>query len=343
MPKTILVWALLACLLTGCASPTLQNAPKIYEATFLNLFDTVTVIKGAAESKEAFSETAQIIHDELERYHQLFDIYRDYDGMNNLKTVNDMAGIAPVEVDDAIIRLLRDCRSYYELSGGRVNVAMGSVLRLWHEARNAGLDDPANAKLPDMAQLTAAAEHTDFDSIVIDEEASTVYLSDPEVSLDVGAVAKGWAAQRVAEAAPEGLLISVGGNVCATGPKTAEGDPWVVGVRDPAGAAEDYLHTLYVTGGSFVTSGDYQRTYLVGDALYHHIIDPDTLMPSQYWRSVTIVCDDSGLADALSTALFLMDRESGQKLLGASGAMAMWVDGDGNVFYSSGFEKIIRT
>lgn len=343
MPKKILVWALIACLLTGCASPTLQNAPKIYEATFLNLFDTVTVIKGSAESKETFSQTAQILHDELERYHQLFDIYRDYPGMNNLKTVNDMAGIEPVQVDEAIIRLLEDCKAYYALSGGRVNVAMGSVLKLWHEARNAGLDDPANARLPDMAALAEAAEHTDFDSIIIDKAASTVYLSDPEASLDVGAVAKGWAAQRVAESAPKGLLISVGGNVCATGAKTETGDPWVVGIRNPAGAAEDYLHTLYVTGGSFVTSGDYQRTYLVEGTLYHHIIDPDTLMPSQYWRSVTVVCDDSGLADALSTALFLMDRESGQKLLDTCGAMAMWVDGDENVYYSPGFENMIRT
>ncbi len=326
--------------LPGCG---IQREPAVYEVTYLMLFDTVTTLKGTAESQAAFAETAQSIHDELQRYHQLFDIYNDYDGLNNLKTVNDMAGVAPVKVEQALIDLLADCRSYYELTGGKVNVAMGSVLKLWHEARNAGLEDPTNATLPDMEMLKAAAEHVDFDCVIIDEIASTVYISDPEARLDVGAVAKGWAAQRVAEKAPEGMLLNLGGNVCATGPKTESGTPWVIGVRNPAGDGDDYLHTLNVTGGSFVTSGDYQRAYTVDGKIYHHIIDPETLMPSEYWSSVTIVCGDSGLADALSTALFLLPREAGQDLLDACGAMAMWVDRDGNVCYSPGFEELIRT
>ena len=338
----LLIPVLLVCLLVGCAAPGVQPERKIYEATFLTLFDTVTTIKGAAESKEAFAETAQAIHDDLLVYHQLFDIYEDYDGINNLKTVNDNAGVQPVQVEPAVIELLTDCKGYYDLTGGKVNVAMGSVLALWHEARSEGVDDPVNAELPDARALEEAAKHTDFGSIVIDEDAGTVYISDPETRLDVGAVAKGWAAQRVARKAPEGLLISVGGNVCATGPK-GENTPWVIGVRDPAGSASDYLHTLYVSGGNVVTSGDYQRYYIVDGKSYHHIIDPETLMPSEYWRSVTILCADSGLADALSTALFLMNREDGQKLLEQCDAQAMWVDGEGNCYYSPGFEKNIRT
>ena len=341
MIRKIITIALILCLLCGCAAPAQKNL-TIYEASYLTLFDTVTIIKGPAESQAEFASVAQQLHDEMLRLHQLFDIYHDYEGLNNLKTVNDMAGIQPVQVDSAVIELLTDCKDYYELTGGRVNVAMGSVLKLWHEARSDGLEDIANARLPDMEALKEAARHTDIESIVIDEAASTVYISDPEVRLDVGAIAKGWAAQRAAEKAPKGYLMSVGGNVCATGPKS-EGNPWVIGVRDPDGAADDYLHTLYVEHGSLVTSGDYQRTYMVDGKFYHHIIDPDTLMPSTYWRSVTILCDDSGLADALSTALFLMDREAGQQLLTQSGAEAMWVDGDGEIFYSPGFEKTIRT
>ena len=343
MSKRTIALLLLILLLTGCAAPGLQKEQAIYEATFLTLFDTVTVIKGPAEDEEAFSQLAQGIYDELEYYHQLFDIYHDYEGLNNLKTVNDMAGIAPVAVDSAIIDLLTDCRGYYELTGGKVNVAMGSVLKLWHEARSHGLDHPDQAKVPDMELLRQASQHCSFDAVIIDEAASTVYISDPEVLLDVGAVAKGWSTQRIAEKAPEGMLFSIGGNVCATGPKTASGTPWVIGVRNPAGAADDYLHTLYVSGGSYVTSGDYQRAYVVDGQVYHHIIDPQTLMPSRHWRSVTIVCEDSGLADALSTALFLMSREEGQKLLDSCGAKALWVDGEGNVYYSPGFDKIIRT
>ena len=337
-----LIGAVLAlCLvLTACGGSKPEK--KQYTATFLTLFDTVTTILGRAESQEAFSATAKAIHDELLEYHQLFDIYNDYEGLNNLKTINDNAGVAPVVVDSRILDLLEDCKVYDTLTNGRVNVALGSVLALWHTAREDGINDPQNAYLPNQAVLEEAAKHCDLDQVILDREASTVYLADPELRLDVGAIAKGWSAQRVAEAAPKGLLLSVGGNVCATGPKDETGTAWVVGVQNPDGG-DTYLHTLAITEGAVVTSGDYQRAYTVDGKLYHHIIDPDTLYPGTYWRAVTIVCADSGLADALSTALFLLPREEGQKLLEQTGAEALWVDAQGQLFYSPGFETLIRT
>ena len=332
---------LLSLLLTGCAVQA-EPQQKQYTATFLTLFDTVTTIVGRADSEEDFRETSQAVHDALLEYHQLFDIYNAYDGINNLKTVNDNAGLPPVQVDSRIIALLKDCKTYQAATGGKVNPAMGSVLKLWHEARNDGINDPQNAYLPDGEKLKEAAAHTDLNCVVLNEAESTVYITDPGLQLDVGAVAKGWSVQRVSETAPAGLLISVGGNVSATGPKDDAGTPWVVGVQNPDGG-ESFLHTLYLTKGSVVTSGDYQRAYRVDGKLYHHIIDPQTLYPSEYWRSVTVVCADSGLADALSTALFLLPLEEGQKLLEPLGAQAMWVDREGNLFYSPGFEKLIRT
>lgn len=339
--RRILSVLLAVLILTGCAGRK-QPEQKQYTATFLTLFDTVTSIVGKSDSQEEFQKTAQTVHDELLVYHQLFDIYNDYEGLNNLKTVNDRAGQAPVQVDRRMIDLLKDCKEYCSLTAGKVNVALGSVLYLWHEARNDGINDPAHAYLPDMKKLEEAALHTALDAVIIDEGASTVYLPDAAMRLDVGAVAKGWSVQRVSETAPAGLLISVGGNVCATGPKDANGTPWVVGVQNPDGG-DDYLHTLYLTKGSVVTSGDYQRAYVVDGELYHHIIDPVTLYPSQYWRSVTIVCDDSGLADALSTALFVLPLEEGRTLVESCGAEAMWVDRDGKISYSQGFEALIRT
>lgn len=318
---------------------------KQYTATFLTLFDTVTTIVGLADSEEAFKTRADWIHDELLVYHQLFDIYNEYEGINNLKTVNESAGIGPVTVDSRIIALLKECEKYETLTGGKVNAAMGSVLSLWHEARSDGRDDPGHAVLPEDAALRDAAEHMGFEHVIIDEEASTVYIADPMVQLDVGAIAKGWSVQQVAAKVPEGLLISVGGNVCATGPKDEAGTPWVVGIQDPENAQdpEAFLHTIYVSKGCVVTSGDYQRAYMVDGKMYHHIIDPDTLYPSRYWRSVTIVCSDSGLADALSTALFLLPLEQGKELLAQFDAQAVWVGGDSEIFYSSGFEELIRT
>ena len=339
--KRLISLLLCVLLLTGCAGHK-EPEKKQYTATFLTLFDTVTSIVGRAESEEEHMATAQAIHDELLVYHRLFDIYNDYEGLNNLKTVNDNAGIAPVTVDRPIIDLLLDCREYYELTGGLVNAAMGSVLVLWHEARNDGLNDIANAYLPDSEKLSQAAEHMDFSCVVIDEAASTVFITDPGARLDVGAVAKGWSAQRIAETAPGGLLISVGGNVVATGPKDENGTPWRVGVQNPDGG-ENYLHTLNITDGSVVTSGDYQRCYMVDGKIYHHIIDPATLYPSQYWRSVSILCADSGLADALSTALFLLPYEEGLALVEKCGAEALWVNEAGEQFYTPGFADYIRT
>ena len=339
--RRVILWLCLICLLLGGCVPRQAAQPKHYTATFLTLFDTVTTIVGPAASEEEFQVIAQQIHDDLEQYHRLFDIYNAYEGLTNLKIVNDSAGIAPVAVDPAIFQLLSDCKSYYQQTGGRVNVMLGSVLSLWHEARNDGIRDPMNARLPDPEALSAAAAHTDMDSLILDEGKGTVYISDPLSSLDVGAVAKGWACQRAAENAPKGLLISVGGNVCATGPKTEAGDPWVIGIQNPDGG--DYLHTIYVSGGCVVTSGDYQRTYTVAGEKYHHIIDPDTLMPGTLWRSISVVCPDSALADALSTALFLLPQAEGQALLDACGAEALWVDKSGQEYMSPGFQEILRT
>lgn len=338
MRRTILILCAIGLLLGGCGS---QPAPqKQYTATFLTLFDTVTTILGPGETEAAFQEKAQKIHDDLLYYHQLFDIYQEYEGVNNLKTVNDQAGIAPVTVDSAIIELLQDCKTYYEATNGKVNVAMGSVLALWHEARTDGLRDPRLAKLPDAEKLAQAAEHTDIHQVIIDAEASTVYLADQQMRLDVGAVAKGWATQKVAQNAPKGLLISVGGNVCATGKKNGN-TSWVIGIQNPKG--QDNIHTVYLEQGSVVTSGDYQRTYWVDGQPYHHIIDPTTLMPGTHWSSVSIIGADSALADALSTALFLLPLEEGQALAAQWDVEVLWIDANQQEYSTPGLEALIRT
>ena len=166
-----------------------------------------------------------------------------------------------------------------------------------------------------------------------------MYLTDSEQSLDVGAVAKGWAAGKAAAQAPAGMLISVGGNVCATGPKR-EDTPWVVGIADPEGG-EGYLRTLYDRDKAIVTSGDYQRYFELDGVRYHHIIDPKTLYPAARFRSVTVVCADSGLADALSTALFVLPLEEGKALAAKAGAEAMWLDTQGNLSETAGFSEYL--
>lgn len=327
-----------ALLLYGCA----RQSQK-YQSTDLTLFDTVTVFTAYAESSGDFDALSARVMDELGVYHRLFDIYNEYDGMSNLASVNAAAGVSPVAVDGALLDMLEYAVGLYDLTGGRVNIAMGSVLSLWHDAREKGLDDPENAALPDSEALARAAEHCSVDSIVIDREAGTVYISDPETSIDVGAVGKGWAVEKVCAALEAegrtGLLLSVGGNVKAVGSK-ADGTDWLVGVENPFGSG--YLKTLSISGLAVVTSGSYQRYYTVDGVRYHHIIDPETLYPSDRYVSVTVLSKDSGLADGLSTALFNMSLEDGLALInGIDGAEAMWVTADGLESFSSGFYDFI--
>ncbi len=320
-----LLLALTLCL-AGCGG---QGSGNRYSVTWYDLFDTVTTVTGYSASQAAFDEEVQALHDRLLEYHRLFDIYNTYEGLVNLKIVNEQAGLAPVQVDSRIMALLSDCKSYYDLTGGVVNVAYGSVLKLWHEARQSSV-------LPSEVALAAAEAHMSMDAVVLNEAASTVYLSDDKVQLDVGAVAKGWATQRACQTMPEGYLVNVGGNVCATGPKP-DGSDWTVGIQNPDGGSV-YLRTLSLSRGSAVTSGDYQRYFEAEGRRYHHIIDPATGYPGTLWRSVTVVCEDSGLADVLSTALFLLPQSEGQRLLEKCGAMAIWVDANGTVLISAGLE-----
>lgn len=342
--QKIMPLILAAVLMTGCGvfyeKPEARVEKKQYQASFLTLFDTVTTILGYADTEEEFEKVTDAIYADLEKYHKLFDIYNDYE-INNIKTINDQAGIAPVEVDKEIIELLLDCKEYYKLTGGKVNVAMGSVLNLWHEAREDGINNPLAASLPDEAALKEAALHCNIDDVVIDETASTVYIKDSKLRLDVGAIAKGWATEKVCQEAPEGLLVSVGGNVRATGPKPQE-ISWVVGIQSPWGDNSEYVHTLYVNRESVVTSGDYQRYYTVDGENYHHLIDPETLYPGKQWKAVSVICEDSGLADALSTALFLLPKEEGEKIAKKHNALAMWIASEEEIYYSDGLEKIIK-
>ena len=136
-----------------------------------------------------------------------------------MKTVNDQAGIGPVPVDERILSLLQFAQTAWTETAAGSTQPWGSVLALWHDAREQALEDPDRAALPDRSALEEAALHTDLSALELDLEAGTAFLTDPDMALDVGALAKGYAVEQVAAAAPDHFLISVGGNVCATGPK----------------------------------------------------------------------------------------------------------------------------
>ncbi len=314
-----------------------------YTTYSMDYFDTVITITGYEFSQEDFDKIAKEMLDLLKEYHQLYSIYNRFDGIENLCTINELVDgkHRTVTVDRRIIDMLLYAKEMYDLTDGIMNVAMGSVLSLWHNYRNIGKDNPVEASLPPMDALKQASMHTDISKMAIDEINNTVTLLDSKMKLDVGAIAKGYAAERVAEFFEEkgvtGYVLNVGGNVRTIGCK-ADGEKWTVGIENPDGG--EYLSYLKLDGQSVVTSGSYQRFYYVDGKKYHHIIHPQTLMPAEEFLSVSIVCNDSGLGDALSTALFCLPQKEGLAIIQSiEDAEAMWVLKNGEKVFSSGWKQ----
>ena len=312
--------------------------------TWYTYFATVSSVQSfGPDTDENFAKVTAKVETMLAEYHALYDIYHEYSGINNLKTVNDNAGIEPVEVDRRIIDLLLFASEAYEMTNGEVNVMMGAVLKLWHEAREA----KGQNGIPTDEELTLSGMHTDISSLVIDENAGTVYITDPEASLDVGAIAKGYATERIAEAiaadttlTTEGYALNIGGNIRLIGKKN--GENFTVGITNPdKSSTEPYVAKVSVSDTSIVTSGDYERYFTYDGQTYHHVIDKDTLYPSTYFHSVTVITKSGALADALTTALFSMHINDGYALVeNMNGVEAMWVGTNGTVVKSTGFPEL---
>lgn len=346
MKKIIFCIISAICILISGVSCTQKDKTK-YSTYSMDYFDTVITITGYEKSQADFDKQSKEILDMFKEYHRLYSIYHRFDGLNNMCTINQLDdGVHPtVKVDKAIIDMLLFCKKMHAMTDGKLNVAMGSVLSLWHDYRTIGKDNPSQASLPPMDKLQEASAHTDISNLVIDEKNSTVTVTDPQMKLDVGAIAKGYAVEQVALALTEkgvsGYVLNVGGNVRTIGSKPDSTD-WSVGIENPEGG--DYIAYLNVSDMSVVTSGSYQRYYYVDGKPYHHIIQPETLMPAQNgYLSVSVLCKDSGLADALSTTLFCLPKAEGLKLIESlNDAEAMWVLEDGTKAYSSGWNKYVK-
>ncbi len=324
-----------------------NQSPETKSHTVYEYFDTVSVFSSYLGDTEAeFDENCEELEDILRKYHMLFDIYYEYSGVNNIKTVNKNAGAEPVEVDRELIDFLLYAKEMYTLTGGEVNIMMGAVLRLWHDCREDAEDDPGSARIPTDAELSEAAGHISIDNLVIDEENSTVFITDPKASIDVGALGKGYAANLAAEHLRQkgvtSYVLNIGGNVCAIGTKTDD-TPWTTGITNPDRESDErFVVRISLQDTSIVTSGDYERYFYVGDKKYHHVIDKDTLMPAEYFSSVSILTSDSALADALSTALFAMSYEDGLGLVNNLGGIdVLWVDREGRTYMTDGFSALL--
>ena len=251
----------------------------------------------------------------------------------NLREINAEAAEGPVLADPEVFELVRRGKEL-SLQVKSFNVALGPVTLLWHEAMEKAQMQPEKASLPSETELKKAAAHCQPSDIILDEEAGTVFFKDKDMRLDFGGFAKGYAVERIAEELSASgevhALISVGGNLRSIGSRP-DGQAWQVGVLDPRGKNGETLDHYALEQGALVTSGVYERFFTVEGVRYHHIIDPATLYPSKPYVSISVSALDSGLADALSTALFGKSVDEGKKLAESFGVSVLWLMADGSI------------
>ena len=333
MKKTLCILIVL-CLCFGLAG---CGGREKYTRTFYGYFDTVCTLTGYAVSQSAFDRAAEKTEALLGEYHRIFDGYNGYDGLNNLSYLNANAFDGAVKVPDALYELLSECAAEVD---ARADITMGSVFSLWY----AFSEGNGALPLPDEAALTEAMAHTGFDKVILDPEAKTVRYTDADLCIDLGSCAKGYAAEKIAETIAKEMpsfLLSLGGNV-VTGDKPADGrDCWNISIQDPD--SSDALDLLKITGLAAVTSGDYQRYVELDGVRYHHIIDPATLYPARYMRSVTVVCGSSALADRLSTDFFLTEPEQAVREAEAMDGVEIYiVCTDGSILMTDGMKRYLK-
>lgn len=295
-------------------------------------FDTLTQIVGYAPDQATFKEQTDWIVAQIKKYDELFSGFAPSKEGLNLQQLNEQAGQGPVKVDPDLFNLIQLSLKIAEQSEGAYNPAMDTVTTLWRQAMEDSRKNPEQAHLPDPDALAEAGKHIDYTQVKLNTQDQTVEFLDPELRLDLGGTAKGFALELVMDQmADRGLdhyLISMGGNVKSLGSKPG-GLDWTVGIRDPEDA-QGVFDTLQVHDLSVVTSGIYERNFTVEGKMYHHLLDPKTLYPQDRYVSLTVLVEDSGIADGLSTALFNLDETAGKKLADQYGAGIIWIYPDGS-------------
>ena len=337
---------LLVVSLGGCA-PKQQK----FHYQFFDTFDTIIQVVGYAKTQQEFNTYTEFVHERFRQLNDLFDKFEDHGLDNGIAAINAMAGIAPVKAAQEVLDLVQFSLQWQRETDGAVDITMGAVISIWQDYIGRYSGGSEEAVLPPQQELEAAAQLCGSHLLEVDEQAGTVYLKEKGASLDVGAVAKGYAteliSQMLLESEMPSFIISAGGNVRLGNPPLDGRKGWGVGIQDPDGAVlglSDIVETLFIANTSVVTSGDYQRFYTVDGVNYHHLIDPDTLMPGKDFRAVSIITEDSGLADMLSTAAFLMPYDESRAFVDSlEGVDAIWLFPDGSKKYTFGAMNIAKS
>lgn len=300
------------------------------ESFQLSTYITVSIY----DAKEVPERVFDHIFSEIHRYEQMLS--RTI-ATSDVSKINASAGKGAESVSSDVIDMLMTAAHYSEASSGLFDASVGVLVDLW------GIGTDA-AHVPTDADIEAARAHVDYRQIEINPTEQTVYVKDPEMKIDLGAIAKGYIADRIkAVILEEGYahaIINLGGNVLTVGTKP-NSETWSIGVRDPNGDAGQTMGILHLKDTSVVSSGVYERYFIQDDVRYHHILNPFTGRPADNSLvSVSIISERSVDGDALSTTVFLMGLDAGRAYVDTlADVEAVFITKDGSVYLTSGIRS----
>jgi thiamine biosynthesis lipoprotein len=290
-------------------------------------FEITAVHQDAEQAQKAIDAA----YAEIDRIEAVISEWRP---TSETSAINAAAGDHPVTVSNELFELIRRSLKVSELTGGAFDITWFSVGRLW---------DMKAAKKPAAEAIAAALEDTGYRHLVLDPKKHSVFLDRAGTKIGFGAIGKGYAANRAArvlrEAGATGGIVNASGDLCAFG-KREDGSPWRIGIADPFHKDEAFAY-VDLSELAIVTSGDYERYVEIDGKRYSHILDPRTGYPVEELRSVTIICPDAELADALATGVTVLGVERGLALVNRlKNVHAFLVDRDGKLHQSKDLQTL---
>lgn len=259
---------------------------------------------------------------------------------SEVSQINKNAGKSFVKVSDDTFIVIKKALEYSKLSNGAFDITVGPLINLWM----IGTD---KARLPAPQEIKQKLPLVNYNDVILDENTKSVKLKKPNEAIDLGAIAKGYTADKVKEVlVKEGIetaFINLGGNIVTLGNKS-DGTPWNIGIQDPIKVRGEYFGIVKVSHKSVVTSGNYERYFIKNGKRYHHILDPKTGYPSDNGLiATTIISDKSIDGDALSTTTFVLGLDKGMKLVESiKGVEAIFVTKDKKVYTTSGLKDTFK-
>lgn len=285
------------------------------------------------------SRKEAILNQAVRRVMEIDDKMSVFKSNSEIARINQNAGENKVPVADEILDLIDIAREMSELSKGAFDITIGPLVRLW------GIGKKGNY-IPPKEDIKAALKLINYQDIVTDSTNHTVFLNRADQSIDLGGIAKGYAADEVKRILVQGGvdsgIINLGGNIITIG-KKPDGSSWRIGIQNPLAPTGEYLGTVSADNRTIVTSGSNERFFIKEGVRYHHLLNPHTGRPAYSGLlSVTVISEKSVTADALTTALFLLGMEKGLPLLKHFQAEAVFLTEDGHICVTEGLRKSFR-